>query len=232
MGVLTDKVNEVNALTRANLVEHGINLDETTETDDIVSNIAKIPPSKYWNSVVSLYATASFPENTELIVDIPKCYDLTRFVCYTENLKKIKVSGNEGENLVNLTNAFQGSANLEEIDLTDFCLKVEVMNAGTFSTCPNLKRILGEFDLSSVSDTSLPTFVVPTLEEIRFKEGSIPKNLTMTACKNLSDDSVQSIINGLATVETQQKLTLYTNIVLKLTEEQLTTIANKNWTVG
>jgi hypothetical protein len=48
----------------------------------------------------------------------------------------------------------------------------------------------------------------------------------------MTPESIQSIIDGLATVETQQKLTLHSSLVSKLTTDQLTTIANKNWTVG
>jgi hypothetical protein len=48
----------------------------------------------------------------------------------------------------------------------------------------------------------------------------------------LSTDTIQSIVDGLATVEEQKTLKLHTDVVVKLTEEQLTTIANKNWTVG
>jgi hypothetical protein len=48
----------------------------------------------------------------------------------------------------------------------------------------------------------------------------------------LSDESIESIIDGLATVETAQTLTLNATVKAKLTETQLATITSKNWSVA
>ena len=48
----------------------------------------------------------------------------------------------------------------------------------------------------------------------------------------LTAESIQSIIDGLATVETAQTLTLHAVVKAKLTDEQLATITNKNWNLA
>lgn len=50
----------------------------------------------------------------------------------------------------------------------------------------------------------------------------------------LSDESINSIVNGLAIPPTTHTRTLYLNskVVDRLTDEQLAIIADKNWTVG
>lgn len=71
------------------------------------------------------------------------------------------------------------------------------------------------------------------IEQIRFVEKSILRGISFSATDKLSDESIQSIINGLAdlTGQTAQTLDLHANIILKLTDEQLTQISNKNWSV-
>lgn len=71
------------------------------------------------------------------------------------------------------------------------------------------------------------------LEYIRFVPGTVKCNLAISSSNKLSDASIQSIIDGLAdlTGQTAQKVSFHTDIILKLTEEQIVTIGNKNWTM-
>ena len=69
------------------------------------------------------------------------------------------------------------------------------------------------------------------LQNIIF-EGEIGKNINIGYSPLLTMESIQSIIDGLATVETAQTLTLHTNVKAKLTEEQLATITSKNWNLA
>jgi len=58
---------------------------------------------------------------------------------------------------------------------------------------------------------------------------SIKSSISIPSSPNLSVDTKQSIIDGLATVETAQTLTLNSAIVL--TDEQKATIETKGWTL-
>lgn len=71
------------------------------------------------------------------------------------------------------------------------------------------------------------------LEEIAF-DGVIGHSINFFNCKNLTAESIQSIIDALAdlTGGTAQTLTLPSNIVDTLTDEQWSIILSKNWIVG
>ena len=222
------------ALGRTNLATHGIDLDETATTYDIMSSIVKIPSLKYAYSVKELFFRAVFPKETELVIDIPKCYDLTAMFNQAENYKKVKISGNINGTGVILNTAFNSSPNkgiVEEIDFTGFCLNVvEILNP--FMQQRKLRKILGEFDLSGLTTPTINLSTLNALEEIRIKPNTVFVNFNILTSALLSAESIQSIIDGLATVEEQKTLKFHTDVVLKLTSEQLTTIANKNWIVG
>ncbi len=66
------------------------------------------------------------------------------------------------------------------------------------------------------------------LKEIRF-EGAIGQSLSFIHCNSLSSDSVQDIIDHLATVTTAQTITFHSSITL--TDQQKATIQSKGWTL-
>lgn len=70
------------------------------------------------------------------------------------------------------------------------------------------------------------------LKDIRFVPESIKISIAFNSSSLLTVESIQSIIDGLATVETSQTLTLRADAKAKLTEEQLATITNKNWNLA
>ena len=72
------------------------------------------------------------------------------------------------------------------------------------------------------------------LKEVRFAKGCIKLSLSFASCPFLSDETIQSIIDGLAdlTGGTMQELDFHSDIVNKLTEEQWLQIYNKNWSVS
>lgn len=71
------------------------------------------------------------------------------------------------------------------------------------------------------------------LKEIRFAEKTIPYQIEFGGCSKLSDESIQSIVDGLKdlTGGTAQTLRLHATVGNKLTNEQKATITAKNWTL-
>lgn len=92
-----------------------------------------------------------------------------------------------------------------------------------------IETIEEPLDFSQVSDT-LNTFACDNLREIRFVSSTIKISLNFSRCSKLSAQSVQSIIDGLATVTTAQTLTLNSAIVL--TDAQKASITAKGWTLA
>lgn len=95
-----------------------------------------------------------------------------------------------------------------------------------------LREIRALIDGSICTGYSNDGLNLTSLEYIRFKENTVNALLSFSRCSSLSDESIQSIIDGLATVGTTQTLTLHADVKAKLTETQLATITGKNWTLA
>lgn len=77
------------------------------------------------------------------------------------------------------------------------------------------------------------TFVyLPKLTEIRFVPNTLSESIKLEQSSLLSNESVQSIIDGLATVTTTCTLTLNETVKVKLTDAQKNTITAKGWTLA
>lgn len=93
-------------------------------------------------------------------------------------------------------------------------------------------EIVGELNLSSVTTMTTPFAYSTGLKEVRFAKETIKVSLFIDACSELSDATIQSVIDGLAIVEEAQILKFHVNVKPKLTEEQIATITSKNWTLA
>lgn len=91
-----------------------------------------------------------------------------------------------------------------------------------------IETIEEPLDISQVTYTA-NAFACTELKEIRFVSDTIKLSLDFGNCSKLSAESIQSIIDGLATVTTAQTLTLNSAIIL--TDEQKATITEKGWTL-
>lgn len=132
---------------------------------------------------------------------------------------------------VNLQYSFGGNSKLTNINFINSPIIINVIT-NTFNGCLLLKTINGILDVSGASDFFNAFQKCYALEDVRFVEGTIKKRLTLNDCPLLSNESIQYIIDGLATVEASQTLIFHADIKAKLTEAQLTQITSKNWTLA
>lgn len=161
----------------------------------------------------------------------------------------------------NLSNAFYGCSCLEEVNIINIperaidCsslfslapniipdkikkvtfspkLKVTRITLG-FNGRYSLQIIGGELDFSECESNQQnnPFNGCTSLEEVRFTKESIKYNLSFTQSSQLSDESIQSILDGLATVSSTQTLSLNSAVYAKLTEEQKQSATDKGWTI-
>lgn len=102
-----------------------------------------------------------------------------------------------------------------------------------FRGCEALETIDGTpLNFSSITGVSINFLNSCTsLVDIRFAPNTIKSSIDFRSCPNLSADTIQSIIDGLAdlTGGTAQTLTLHATVGGKLTDEQKATITAKNW---
>ena len=97
-----------------------------------------------------------------------------------------------------------------------------------------LKEIRATIDATYCTSFGNGGLNCPLLEEIRFKPNTIYVNVHIVLCRSLSGESIQSIIDGLADLTglEAQTVTFHATVKAKLTEEQISTITSKNWTLA
>ena len=131
-----------------------------------------------------------------------------------------------------LNNFMNGTNKLQRLVLKNTSSKIT--NWGNaFRHCGSLQSITPALDVSGAPNFGQTFQNCAALVDISFVKGSIYKELTIPSGV-LSDESIQSIIDGLAdlTGSTQQTLTLNATVSAKLTEQQIATITSKNWVVA
>lgn len=102
----------------------------------------------------------------------------------------------------------------------------------TFRYCLSLVKIIGVLDFSSATNVTNMFLNCTNLEEVTFEPNTLSLSISLAQSSKLTSVSVQSIIDGLATVETSQTLTLNSAILSQLTDEQWLIAEEKNWIVS
>ena len=123
----------------------------------------------------------------------------------------------------------------DKLKIVTFSPKVIFSNASLlFNGRGSLEIINGEFDLSEITSSNSQGNMFNncfSLREVRFIQGSIKYSLSVARSSQLSDESIQSILDGLATVSSTQTLFLNSAVYAKLTEEQKQSATDKGWTI-
>lgn len=141
-----------------------------------------------------------------------------------ESIEQFNVSS-----ATNLASLFTQSNNLKSVDFVNSTSKVTNFS-GLFAGKTVLETVKG-LDLSSATNLVSMFASCSNLKNITFVENSIKINFNLGSSSLLSNESIQSLINGLATVETAQNLTIHNDVATKLTDEQKATISSKNWNI-
>lgn len=98
-----------------------------------------------------------------------------------------------------------------------------------FQACFKLRNIVTPLNFDKVTQLKLAFATCKALVEVRFVAATIHWSISFADSPLLSAESVQSIIDGLATVTTAQTITF--NRKITLTDAQKQTINEKGWTL-
>ena len=186
-------------------------------------------PYQYATSLYNHFNNTVFPDGYELSLDSPNVSDLYSAFRNTKGVKKIVLKGNTNANALYCASCLQNSS-VEEFDFTEFNM-IPTSLQNFCNAAKKLQKLIGVIDMSSCTNTNAAFPDSLVFKEIRFKENTIGVSISFAWTRPLSAESVQSIIDGLATVETAQTLDFHADIVAKLTEEQWVQITDKNWSV-
>ena len=148
----------------------------------------------------------------------------------SSNVTKVTLIGNQSGKAISAVSTFNSCTNLSTIDLTNFIFK-PTQAVHWITSCSLLREVRGEIDFSAIENTNA-MFNAGKVEYIRFKKETLSLSVDMFKMTKLNVESLQSIVDGLATVEAPQTLTLHPTVKAKLTSEQQQTITSKNWTVA
>lgn len=196
---------------------------------DYYFTVEKAPnPLEYATRLYYLYQKSVFPDNYELKIDAPYATEVTGLLNDASGITKLTLKGNNNGSAINFSQLVRGCVTIVELDFTNFIVKPTNINL-MCSNAKELKTIKGEIDLTECTNNTSAFVYCYALEDIEFKENSIKLSINFANSTMLSSESVQSIIDGLATVETAQTLTLSSAIVL--TDEQKSNIQAKGWTL-
>lgn len=195
----------------------------------------------YWQYVTNLNSTfksVTFPDNTEVVLNVPLVIDIQYLIYGAKGVTKVVLQGNTANTAITGIYTFS-CGTVTEIDLSNFGnggIKFASAIKYPFMDCTRLMYIRGEIDLSNVTSSGNAANMFRScgqLREVRFKAGSIKVDLAIPST-NLTADSIQSIIDGLAdlTGATQQTLDLDATVVAKLTDAQKAAASAKNWVIA
>ena len=130
------------------------------------------------------------------------------------------------------TNEYADTLEILELPIIEKFLPNTLNRA--FQDRRKLKEIRATIDATHCTSFSNNGLNCPLLEEIRFKPNTICVGLLLKDCSLLSDESIRSIIDGLVDLTGQeaQTITFHSIVKAKLTDEQISTITSKNWTLA
>ena len=180
----------------------------------------------------SLFYKAVFPENSDIVIRFKKAptgYNL--FMGSTQNTKTVTLISEDNSNNIKFDQSFRSNTSIEILDLTEFNCSFSSINY-CFLGASNIREIKGELDFSNCTGASQWTGGASNLQELRIKPNSIQIEISVTQATKLSHDSLMSILNGLAVIETTKTLWLGTTNLNKLTDEEKAIATEKGWSLA
>ena len=160
--------------------------------------------------------------------DYQRC--MGQMFVYNNGVKKVILNMPDESQYMETT--FSNTLNLEEVVL-NFSTKNIKNYWRIFNGCTKLKKIVGVLDFSATTDVGYMFYLCEKLEEVTFEPNTLSLSMSLGQSSKLTSESVQSIIDGLKTLEegaTAKTLTL--NKAIVLTDEQKATINAKGWTLA
>jgi hypothetical protein len=190
---------------------------------------------EFVTEVNQLFYRAEFPQGYELELEMPHASkNLSSMFRMATGIKKLTLDV-PTEQVYNASYFFYIStveaSTIEEITIPNGMKFNAFDNFARY--CGKLTKIDGSIDLSEGTSTSNCFTRCYELKDVEFVPNTIKMSISFADCKNLSNASISSIIEGLATVSTEQELALHATVKDKLTAEQIVTITKtKGWSLA
>jgi hypothetical protein len=174
----------------------------------------------------------AFPEGFNFVLRLrDKPGDMNAALMNTTGIKTVTLIC-DAEGTVNMSQLLREST-AEVLDLTSFRPRPSQMSYFVYFN-KKITSILGAIDMSSCTTATALFGGANALKDVEFVPGTIKISLSFIDCWDLSDASLNSIIEGLTdlTGQTAQTLTLRTGMDARLTEAQKAFVTAKNWNLA
>ena len=213
------------------LVTKGVETAETLEqVPQRINEIDYLPnPLLYVENTNRLFNNVVFPDGYEIQIVAPNHKGNLELMFYAvKGIRKITLDVPKGI-VYSFYQFARDNSCVEEIVLPDG-INITSWNYFVYFASA-LRKIIGRIDLTGNTTNTAALTNANSLEEVYFMPNTIEASISITSSK-LIDASVESTIEGLVdlTGQTAQKVQFHTDVLLKLTEEQFSTIHAKNWT--
>ena len=222
---LIDKAEELDAFMN---ITDGASLFKSAKSFPTKATV-NLPNATTVYQAFNSWIANSIPVVEEITVNAPNATAnnaITQMFYLNHCVKKITLS--VPNTIQSMNSTFSNASNLEEVVL-NFLTKNIKDYTSSFTNCKKLIKINGVLDFSSATNVSYMFASCADLKEVTFKPNTLSLSISLNGSSKLSADSIQSIIDGLATVGTAQTLTLAKAIVL--TDAQKKAIQDKGWTL-
>lgn len=179
-----------------------------------------------------LFYGVQFPENYEVKLKFAGKNPTFNYAFLASNVQKVSIESTVRLGRVATSNMFLNCSRLTAVKIVNDIFPI-YSGGKTFGSCSSLKTIDGVIDLSQSVGHNGMFSGCKSLEDVKFAEQSIKLPISVSSSPDLSDASVDSIVNGLAdlTGQTAQKLSVHPDILLKIADnaEWDNKITSKNW---
>lgn len=207
---------------------------EICENADFLNFVENMDTSRM-KSFKYMFQLSNFTELDFSNWDMSAANNIGHMFYYT-SLIKIDISSWNLNDFKSLDYFCYSSSNLTEINLSNCDTSSVITMSSAFMYCSKLTKILGILDFSETTGLygvfgSVASNSPRLLEEVRIKNLN-KTGLNLSYCTALSYDSLIYLINNLVETTTAKTVSLGSENLAKLTQEEIAIATEKGWTLA
>lgn len=234
-------MKNAHAALKTAIAAKGVAVPEGTKLTDMPALVEQISTEPVPTNPRAVFAydksTTSIVVPNTLVVDMLAVDDLTNCFSNCSSLSSISFPDGFGSTAVNIGGCFSSCTSLKSLVLPDGFGQNATMLAfnrivGCFYNCSALESLHLPSGFGQKATNLVNCFTNCTALKTITGNPNFKVSLSLSACKNLTHDSIMVIINGLQTVTETQTLTLGETNLAKLTDAEKQIATDKGWTLA
>ena len=161
--------------------------------------------------------------------DTSEVNSMTNMFYGCSSLQTLDVSNFDTSRVTNMANMFYTCSSLQTLDVSNFDTSKVTSMFDMFANCSNLQTLdVSNWDTSKVTNMSGIFYICSKLATLKWVNWLSSVSISSTA---ITRDVLYDLIDNLGTSDTTKTLTLGSRLISYLTDEQIQSASNKNWTL-